>query len=292
MTSNPMNRDQLVENMSKLRAMVKLGYQKSVREAGVKNLVWSCEECGSTCPPFALHEYFLFEPEAVMKTSSFSRNSPKLPKIEVKESPLHGVGVFAVDAIKKGSVITYYPAHLLLVDTVQGKTAVMDVTGEYGDINSEALHTMMDTYALKICCIKFAGDPKKGRGEGEFCGHLINDCVDVHQLVPHAIKAFKSKSKEDFKSFLEFGGSNFQANAAYVTCLVKLLAGVPIIAIKDIAAGEEVTISYGFMWWFLSILKTQFPSRSDALIFASKYHAMMAEIAKENPNDSKQQEES
>jgi SET domain-containing protein len=169
-------------------------------------------------------------------SSNFEFN---LNKVEVKESNIHGVGVFAKQNILSGELITFYPGDIVeynpnedrhipghittiiksksLENQFPGKTYLDLMSNDYAfDINTK--YTMMGHPYFKECM--------------DYVGHLINDGAKSNSTLKSNeiyYKISKIKQNCDFYSLKDLH--------------------IAIIATKNINIGEELFIHYGIGYW-------------------------------------------
>jgi SET domain-containing protein len=153
--------------------------------------------------------------------------------VELKQSVIHGQGLFAKQNIKKGSVITIYPCDTL----VNEKTGLC----MSGSKNQELYIKYSSNY--KLCCGDYSiiGFPDKKI----FHGHFINDaCPCVDEILQELLKEvnYKSFNKSNIKFMLK--------SLDRINCKVEYNKSVAyIVASRDICPGEEILMSYGLAYW-------------------------------------------
>ena len=171
-----------------------------------------------------------------------------LDKVELKNSSVHGNGVFAKQNISEGELITFYPADI--VKEYPNKDG--DVDGhiefrifskrfdkEFGRttdkkyINNAYCYNLNDTYSI-IGSPYFKDDPN-------YLGQFIND---------------GAKPTSDPKSINIYNKiSRMKQNCRFQDLKENL--HVAIVATKDILKGEELFICYNAGYW-ISHLKKQY----------------------------------
>lgn len=162
---------------------------------------------------------------------------PKCNKVYVKDSKLHGKGVFAKEGIKKGETITYYPPHFIIFFP-KGHVAVDNevvVLPNNNIVKSVFTKELLFTYNHYISNhYQICGDPEI-IDNMSFVGHIINDCVRGHspqdnynmeKYMELALKLCNSYSQFDNKNYL-----------------------IPIIATKNIERDEEILLPYSYEYW-------------------------------------------
>lgn len=158
--------------------------------------------------------------------------------VEVRDSPIHGKGVFTTQSVKKGDVLTSYPCHKLCYEYFN--TDVKKVLPFDDDTE----------FSMKYCAVLFStpnyiahiyGNPKKYNKA--YCGHLINDAYpNVDKLT-----ALRDCDTETFgKLNLDYmlrsihnGNCAIHHTATYAY----------IVAIKDICADTELLTTYNTAYW-------------------------------------------
>lgn len=152
--------------------------------------------------------------------------------VSVKPSPLHGNGVFARRAIKKGHIVTMYPCHAFSF-AVEG-TGTLWAMGS-GETMLHTTASMLAGYSAEIepTRIAIAGDPDKYTNDA--CGHLINDgsCILKKDFgVDELLRYVNESTRKQNCHFIPLGG-----------------AALAVVASRDIKAGEEVLAAYGAGFW-------------------------------------------
>lgn len=165
-------------------------------------------------------------------------------KVYIKESKIHGLGVFAKKYIKKGSLITYYPAHYAVafvegrkngersreISIIPSKT----VKARKLEFKEEYLPYMTDINSYYSIC----GDPRIHDNPG-FLGHMMNDCAVGHSTLDNY-------NPKDEKVYMIVTMHKLNALIKYEpnpTCTVVVEAH------RDIKKDEEVLTAYGYHYW-------------------------------------------
>ena len=155
--------------------------------------------------------------------------------LEIKNSSIHGKGVFAKKSIEPNKVISLYPCHGI----INGDIGYCEKknTGNY-----QLLSFKPDDYKIKLPkkesdCIFIYGNPHI-QDEG-FVGHLINDSFkDVTEL--------KKINKDNIKIYLKYMLNSIKSdNCTFVQCEDYIY----VKTIKYINKGDELCSSYGFHFW-------------------------------------------
>jgi hypothetical protein len=166
--------------------------------------------------------------------TSLFRNVPiQISRVKVCWSPLHGNGVFATKHIKKGDIVTMYPAHAA---TLRAKR----LNGTYWVLNGKESMNGLDAsifaaYVAEVdgTRIGIAGHPDTHSPSA--CGHLINDASSI--------------TERDFsvQQMLRYVRDSVAGqNCAFVPLGCMALA---VVATRAVAPGEEMLTSYGSGFW-------------------------------------------
>lgn len=150
--------------------------------------------------------------------------SSNYDKVYLKESKIHGVGVFANKDFDIGEAITIYPAHYIFK------------VNEYSifNIENELTCNFMD-YRYDIDNnISIIGNPDL-KNNMMLVGHLCNDGYK------HNFTISNKKNKKLYNT-----KSKYANNSTYLKCDNDI---VNIISIKKIKKDEEICVSYGFNYW-------------------------------------------
>jgi SET domain-containing protein len=181
---------------------------------------------------------------SIVLSSCLEETIPLIPScVEVKKSPIHGKGVFAIIKIMKGDVITRYPCDIILYkkgELVWKHQKKSTKSTHYNEMDyASVLRTEGDT---TIYC---AGDPAIYSSIA--CGHMINDvCLNIselEQLTPD--DTAETLTQKTMENIIRSSSANSQIiNNKYYAY---------IIALKDIDIGEEITTSYDITYWTKNI---------------------------------------
>ncbi len=164
--------------------------------------------------------------------------------IEIKESPIHGMGVFATNDIPMKTVITFYPADMVMYYPDGNKkedckkNALLRCSERSKSIIASKEVIMQEwkniaSYRFELGeDITIAGHPKC-IDDTKYLGHMIND----------RFKPDNNKITPDHYLQMSMARMN--------CCFYPLKSGlhVAIVTCKDIAKGEELFISYGMNYW-------------------------------------------
>jgi hypothetical protein len=162
---------------------------------------------------------------------------PFLPKnlLEVKDSSIHGKGVFAKNNIDANQVVSLYPCHGLIKENLKYYCEEKN-SGEYGDLlfNTNKYMIQLNRMGSRVFIY---GNPYI-QDEGSV-GHLINDSYkNVSEL--------KHLHKHNMKLCLKYMLDAVKSN----NCTLVLSNDyVYVKTTKDINKGEELFTHYGFPYW-------------------------------------------
>lgn len=153
--------------------------------------------------------------------------------VELKDSSIHGKGVFATRDINIGEIVTFYPCDYVLVkipksnDHIQlGKGSEFIHTGKLPDNILRYAHTTKHP----IPRMTIVGDPLC-IDDSNYLGHMCNDGAKSHCKRDQMV--YKSISAQKMNAFLgPIDGFVF-----------------PIVAMKNIPKGTEILIHYGEDYW-------------------------------------------
>ena len=236
-------------NINKL--LMHSAVQKNINDIGIKQFLKNlklfknkystiknkCTEEEYICLKLRKHIEFveiLMSPQTFIEKMIRNTNIPpyqlKTNKIKLQKSDVHGIGVFATDDIKKGSIITFYPSHA--------------ITNNKNELNkylfSKELFKINCEYKLKINNYSIFGNPDNTENT-MLLGHMINDssciCIDPNNISDIEIK------NSVCRYVLESNNN----------CMIKYdeyIGIVYIITTKNIKKSEEIYISYLPEFWF------------------------------------------
>jgi hypothetical protein len=144
--------------------------------------------------------------------------------LEVRESPLGGVGVFATKDIQQGQAITMYPPNYIRVTNPNNSNecSFMDANTQetLPQREMDSISNRLLDYKMGEDGIILYGDPEFNE-EWSMLGHMIND--------------FSYDGTFDYKWD--------KANVLY--CKLG-----HVVSVKDIKVGEELSLHYGVSYWF------------------------------------------
>ena len=155
----------------------------------------------------------------------------QIDRVEIKDSPVHGKGVFAKEDIKKGELITFYPADAWINN---GMINTYTMTAE------KAQDLSLYAYRFTSGDLDIFGDPAK-IDDPAYLGHMINDAVEYRPR--------KSSEREYAASSLKKSNIIFHVIAKEWH--------VAIVAIRPIKAGEELFVCYGPQYWEAQTIRSK-----------------------------------
>ena len=162
----------------------------------------------------------------------------KLNKVEVKESAVHGLGLFAKTNILKGELITLYPGDIIEFTPNGDRDQANHLVRRSCSLRSQEQFANIDessiNYDYAFTLDKFysiIGNPYF-INDSSYLGHFINDSSVCYH------------NEESIRDYL----SNINTKN---NCKFQILCGlhVAIVATKNINIGEELFISYGIKYW-------------------------------------------
>jgi hypothetical protein len=151
--------------------------------------------------------------------------------VELKNSKLHGKGVFAVQSIKKGELITMYPAHAVAYVDGKGATKVVcyDKEKQQNNFSLKYAQFMYNTGLEKVFIV---GNPEIEVTSAGI-GHFVNDPYPDINMLETNPKTFKAVGK----AYIDYELRTQQSTNAKI---VSKHLYAYVVATKDIEPGEEV----------------------------------------------------
>lgn len=152
--------------------------------------------------------------------------------LEIKNSSIHGKGVFAKNNIEPNQVVSLYPCH----GTLNGELQYCDIKNR-GDHHDMTFNPCMYKLPLKGSDTLIYGNPYI-QDEG-LVGHLINDSYkDVFD--------FKNLNKHNLKICLKYMLNSIKSDNC---TLVQCNDYAYVKTTKYINKGEELFTHYGYPFW-------------------------------------------
>lgn len=153
----------------------------------------------------------------------------KWNKVEIKESPGKGLGVFTVKDIKKGEALCWYDGICCgFEDQIWANVAPVFITGKSGynqNVNSG------NNFTHKIYNHVLAGTTNGFRKGG--VASLINDYSTTND--PNIIRKNLKEKRYNCDKQIRYDGKEFRS---YI-----------VFAERNISKGEELFVCYGHMYW-------------------------------------------
>lgn len=186
-------------------------------------------------------------------------NTEILPKlslrhgdVEIRNSPIHGKGLFATKNIPKDAIIAFYPTHGIYVD--EKHNTYFDPLNENNEqievfksniLNNDYLNTYSYTYFRKSG-ISLVGDPERIDNKNTL-GHMINDAsVNVFQNIKYDDRFNIDTHKTAMLEYYSKG--KLKRNCTYAES--ELFPICCCIALKNIKPNEEILILYEHRYWY------------------------------------------
>jgi SET domain-containing protein len=182
-----------------------------------------------------------------------------IDKVYVKESKIHGNGLFATNTIKAGSIITFYPAHCIRRN--------INNNGIIGECFSGEKFIVNEDYKIDMCDNRYIVGNPNNTSNMAAVAHIINDSasfdIDNNDTISikNKVATYILSSKNNAK---------IEYNDDKTACC--------IVAVCDIAENDEIFMSYGPSYWlnsksnlllFINIMRTDINFRSFILKHAS-----------------------
>lgn len=186
--------------------------------------------------------------KTIFYKTDIDRTGPK-DIVVLKESGIHGKGVFAARDIKKGELLTFYPAHYVAKDisgeVIEPGEQVKGRGLKYDPNIKKSYSTPLNNYYI-IC-----GDPRIHNNPA-FIGHMCND-GQKHDLLEYNAEA-KMEYKNNVWKVCNAAIEKRPIESIYIHDSTEIQRYRPdlamfIMAIKDIKKGDEILIPYGFHYW-------------------------------------------
>lgn len=164
--------------------------------------------------------------------------------LAVRQSPIHGAGIFATRPLPTGALLTTYPAHIL-VHGLEVELCVGDE--EAPDASPQNLQYLCDTYGMPLSPqLRLVGLPGK-RDQPQLLGHLINDACS--EDVFHGVAVERLRDPQTLRPLLLRYYTNLLGHR---NCTFRRVHGgvaMMVVALREIARDEELLASYGMDYW-------------------------------------------
>ena len=213
---------------------------------------------------------------------SFSHlSSPPLPVtlpkgfVSVRDSNIHGRGVFADMPIEKNKVITFYPCHAIR-EHVSGKVYAsklpIPTTQDHCRRYNVHLKEFEENATHRFSIV---GNPDILPDDGSFVGHMINDpCKNIEEFDCDILKLPPGEFAKRFMRYMIQSGKETNC------IIVPTPFFVYVKTTRDVGEDEELKTSYGVPYWCYqndtgSILRHL---ERDVSNFSVKRQAIMKEI--------------
>jgi len=162
------------------------------------------------------------------------------PKVDIHNSKVGGVGLFATEDIPIGSVITFYPGDSVLnFNTFVKGTCMISFASEDNEFRDRVIQDDPEIEKYKMVVNKYysiIANPKN-ISNNSYIAHLAKDAA--RPLKKLGIDQKELQSNYLFNSILKCNSKMF----SILDCHIAL------IAVKDIKQNEEIFCSYGLTYW-------------------------------------------
>lgn len=169
-------------------------------------------------------------------------------RVEVRDSSLHGKGVFATRNIKRGDVVTFYFPYFLNYNHADDKDVNREDTSDIvipilsrrkfnGESESNQYNELFRS-TIKIPNNFYLMGDNEFISDSRFLGHMVNDPCDFSLGKPNSV--------EYERQLL------LKANASVVS-YTKDRRFIYVGAMRDIDIGEEIFVPYGPRYWDIEV---------------------------------------
>jgi hypothetical protein len=168
----------------------------------------------------------------------YAPNITSLFPVEVRDSTIHGKGVFTTQPVKKGDVLTRYPCEQICYN-FDGLFKIIKNEKSTGDFDIKYAQTLRSPCESVIKYIY--GNPKNYNNQ--FCGHLINDSyIDVEKL--------QTLNDCDLEVFGNLTLDYTLRTLHTSNCAIRYTEYYAyVVALKDIDVNTELLCPYGWAYW-------------------------------------------
>jgi SET domain-containing protein len=154
-------------------------------------------------------------------------NSKRYSEIYIKESKIHGFGVFAHKDFEEGEVITRYPAHYIYK---LNQYPIHRITDRIPDDTNDGRD-----YGMNLDDGVFIIANPKFKDDMTLIGHICNDGFR------HDFQTDDENNRNEYnKKSKEYNNSMFLENHNSI---------INIVSTKKIKKYEEILVPYGFRYW-------------------------------------------
>lgn len=197
---------------------------------------------------------------AAISESDFAArfNKRRARSVEVKESsiPDAGLGLFATEKIKSGTIISFYPVHTLGIDLGESIRRVsMDSAGQTREQQEEeSSGDQTNPYLLHI----LGNRPLMKLGLEDLGGDSIFLDVDIDQQESIGFQSHRINDGATVLTNSEDGAlAYYQASRRAKNCVHVPFGPSPLLATvttRKIKKGDELLTTYGCSYWLESLL--------------------------------------
>ena len=199
------------------------------------------------------------------KDFASSFNKRRLRSVEVKESSIAGagLGLFAKEKMKAGTIIGFYPAHMIGINVGESIEKVSIDSGT-GQIKYESKESEDSSYSYSTdqsYLIHILGNRKlmKTDIQQDLGGETIFIDVDLGQqeqpgFISHRINDGATVTTNNQEGVLEY----YQASRRAKNCVLIPFGPSPLLAAvttKKVNKGDELFTTYGCSYWLEALLK-------------------------------------
>jgi hypothetical protein len=149
------------------------------------------------------------------------------PRCVVRESAVHGLGVFASTDVETGGFLTLYPADGYVTwDSREAPTGLAQGV-------SDQAYELSIRDGIYGPCLSIVGDPLKLNAT-QYLGHMVNDGAKLSDADPRMEEVYLRKT------------------AASENCIFNRQLGC-MVATRDIKKGDELFMMYGPDYWLAQL---------------------------------------